>query len=885
MKIVCPECGYYAEIDAARIPAAGKKAVCPKCRTRFHVAPEQSADAVAEELQIICPSCAHEQPISQMCEKCGLIFARFRQTVSQSAGGQVDAPPPVTAMTPERNLLSGLKRFNRDLRLPLAVLAILAIWLLVKNLVPVSVLHTQETLSASAGLRHAVVARKDGSVWSWGSNSDGQLGHGARGGKATAPVRVPGIDGVTSVAAGALHTLALKGNGTVWSWGSNEHGQLGDATGAVDRLRPAPVAGLAGVSAIAAGDYFSVALRQDGTLWYFGDSFLGHLSNGGINPQIAVPVQVAGLSDVAAVACGRKSIIALKKDGTVRAWGENSQGELGDGSYEVRWEPVEVKGLRDVVAVAAGEQFTLALKKDGSVWGWGSLYIAEGENLQRSPLPKQLPQLHGVKEIKAGYWHALALRGDGTVWYSGSSGKIRTDDATAGFPALLKRSKTAGISAVYSGGAQSFLEKRNGTLLHLGYGGVGEEQRKTANKPPGLTVLSFNANVGGEAAAPQAAAAVLAPAASVSPPFDLQSITAGYEHSLALGREGTAWAWGNNEEGQLGPRPDSASTLPGRMYLQGRNLFGNVRSVAGGEQFTVAVKEDGSIWMWGRRTPRFGGATRQSCFRMPQLENVVSVSAGPAYFMALMKDGRVSVWGKSVGVDALKEAAFVPGLADVAAISAGTNHRAVVRQDGTVWCWGKNDQGQLGDGSRETRAAPVMVSQCRDMVKVTAGSDFTLALKRDGTVWGWGANIYATTDGGLQVRESAVPVRIAGFSNITDIAVPGYSYSNGGHVLALDGSGTVWSRGFNNYGQLGQGTKSFSYVQTPARVAELKDVAAIAAGAAHSLALKKDGTLWAWGKNFRGQLGTGTGQDSAFPQRVLFSDGSQGKKSLPKGER
>ncbi|MCM2357051.1 MAG: zinc-ribbon domain-containing protein [Geobacteraceae bacterium] len=883
MRIVCPECGYSAEIDAARIPAGGTSAGCPRCRTRFRVTAEEPAVSASEELQIICPSCAHEQALAPICERCGLIFARYRPPAEKQAargGDPVEAAPSDTALAPERDLLSRLKRFNRDLRLPLAVLMLLAIWLLVKNLVPVSVLRTQETLSASAGVRHAVVARKDGTVWSWGSNSDGQLGYGERGGLVTAPARVPGIDGVTSVAAGALHTLALKSDGTVWSWGSNEHGQLGDATGVVERARPLPVPGLAGVSAIAAGDYFSVALKQDGTLWYFGDSFLGHLSNGGINPQIAVPVQVAGLSDVAAVACGRRSIIALKKDGTVRAWGENTQGELGDGSHEVRWEPVEVKGLQDVVAVAAGERFTLALKRDGTVWGWGTLHVADGDNLQRCSQPRQL--LSGVEEIRAGYWHALALKGNGTVWYSGSSGKIQPDDETAGFPSMLKRSKTAGVSAIHAGGVESFLEKRNGTLLHLGYGEVGQEHKKTASTPPALTVLSFNAAEAGQAAAPLVAAA---PAPATSPGPELQSITAGYEHSLALARDGTVWAWGNNENEQLGPRPDSFDASPGKMYLQGRNLFGAVRSVAGGEQFTVAVRDDGSIWMWGRLIPRYGGAAKQNCIRMPQLENVVSVSAGPAYFMALTKDGRVSIWGKTVGVDALREPQTVAGLADVTAISAGTNHRAVVKQDGTIWCLGKNDQGQLGDGSREIRTGPVLVRQCRDVIKVAAGSDFTLALKRDGTVWGWGANIYATTAGGLMVKDSAVPVRISGLHNITDIAVPGYSFSNGGHVLALDGSGTVWSRGFNNHGQLGQGTKSFSYVQTPARVAELKDIVAIAAGAAHSLALKKDGTLWAWGKNFRGQLGTGDGQDSAFPRRVQFSDGSTGKKpSLQKGE-
>jgi hypothetical protein len=360
---------------------------------------------------------------------------------------------------------------------------------------------------------------------------------------------------------------------------------------------------------------------------------------------------------------------------------------------------------------------------------------------------------------------------------------------------------------------------------------------------------------------------------------DLLRLSAGTEHSLALGRDGTIWAWGSNEEGQLGSRTrqESDDKIPHRMNLQNREMIGNVSSVAAGEYFTVAVKEDGTVWMWGRQKDNYRGVASQACIRIPDLENAMSVSAGPSYFLTLMKDGRVSVWGKTFWGDFRGGSVYISGLSDIIAISAGTNHCVAIKRDGTVWSWGKNIQGQSGVESREPLITPVKVPQCSNVVKVAAGTDFTMALKQDGTVWGWGANVYATTPGGLIVKNSAVPVQISDLSSITEIAVPAFGFSNGSHMLALDVNGTVWSRGFNNFGQLGHGTKSFNMEQTPGRVLELQDVVAIAAGLTHSLALKRDGSVWAWGKNFRGQLGTGNINDSSIPQRVVFL-GNTGKK-------
>lgn len=385
MKISCPECGHSATIDPARIPVGAGVARCPKCSCRFRVQPittEVSADAVAQSLLVVCPACSHEQPFASGCSKCGVIFARFRPRAKVRAKSPEVMPPPKPG-----------KRISQVLWLPVILVSLLLLWLTVKDLLPTQITPLHETLAVAGGLNHTVALRKDGTVWTWGDNRFGQLGNGSRNAGYGSPVKVAGLEGVTSVAAGERHTLALKADGTVWSWGDNEHCQLGDTSGNVGQTVPTRIESLEGITAIGAGDYFSVALKSDGSLWYFGDYFFSGGTNGGIWHDLARPHQIDGITDVVSVACGRRTIAALKSDGTLWCWGDNTQGQLGDGSFDSRNEPMAVPDLYDVKAVAAGEQFTLALKGDGTVWGWGSLYIAGGEKVQRRNRPAQLAGL------------------------------------------------------------------------------------------------------------------------------------------------------------------------------------------------------------------------------------------------------------------------------------------------------------------------------------------------------------------------------------------------------------------------------------------------------------------------------------------------------------
>ncbi|MBI4495208.1 MAG: tandem-95 repeat protein, partial [Chloroflexi bacterium] len=172
------------------------------------------------------------------------------------------------------------------------------------------------------------------------------------------PVQVSGLSGMTAVAAGQEHSLAVKSDGTVWAWGYNWAGQLGDGT-TTSRPTPVQVSGLSGMTAVAAGQEHSLAVKSDGTVWAWGDNFNGQLGDGTTTRRFT-PVQVSSLSNVVAVAGGSSHSLVRKGDGTVWAWGYNNRGQLGDGTTTSRSVPVQVSGLSNVVAVAAGQYHSLA---------------------------------------------------------------------------------------------------------------------------------------------------------------------------------------------------------------------------------------------------------------------------------------------------------------------------------------------------------------------------------------------------------------------------------------------------------------------------------------------------------------------------------------------
>ncbi|KRE21939.1 RCC1 domain-containing protein [Paenibacillus sp. Soil522] len=236
---------------------------------------------------------------------------------------------------------------------------------------PVQVCNLSSVVAVTSARYHNLALKSDGTVWAWGDNSKGQLGDGGSYDYSLGPVQVQGLSSVVAIAAGDDHSLALKSDGTVWAWGLNNYGQLGIGRTTSTSSTPVQVQGLSSMVAIAAGNDHNLAVKSDGTVWQWGMTYNGELFNGG-SGDLYTPVQVQGLSSVSAVAAGGRSHnLALKSDGTVWAWGDNDYGQLGDGTTTRRYPPVQVQGLGSVATIAAGTSHSLALKSDGTVWAWG----------------------------------------------------------------------------------------------------------------------------------------------------------------------------------------------------------------------------------------------------------------------------------------------------------------------------------------------------------------------------------------------------------------------------------------------------------------------------------------------------------------------------------
>jgi alpha-tubulin suppressor-like RCC1 family protein len=272
-----------------------------------------------------------------------------------------------------------------------------------------------EVVAIAGASWHGLALKADGSVWSWGGNNQGELGYGTPTTTCDHPentepwpcgltaAQVSGVGGVADIAAGGSHSLALKPDGTVWSWGRNASGELGDGT-EVGRTTPAAVGGFGGVTAISAAGHHVVALKADGTVWAWGHNRYGQMgmapstqtcgSGSAADPCSTRPVQVGGLGGVVAVAAGAWHNLALRGDGTVWAWGRNNDGQLGHTSSSTNGgcrteggssepcsvSPIQVRGpggsgtLGGVIAIAAGRYHSVAVKADGTVWAalsWG----------------------------------------------------------------------------------------------------------------------------------------------------------------------------------------------------------------------------------------------------------------------------------------------------------------------------------------------------------------------------------------------------------------------------------------------------------------------------------------------------------------------------------
>jgi alpha-tubulin suppressor-like RCC1 family protein len=302
--------------------------------------------------------------------------------------------------------------------------------------VPVSVAGVTDAVDVAAGRYHSVALLSDGTILCWGLNDEGQLGNGTNSSSAT-PVPVSGITNAIAVSCGVSdylpeggnHTLALLSDGTVVAWGSNDFGQLGNAS-TVDSNVPVFVSGINNVVAIAAGGHHSLAVLADGTIKAWGRNRHGALGNSSVDDS-STPVTVGGITNAVSVAAGTSHSLALLADNSVKGWGNSSFGQLGPSLPPPSWvwSPITIQLMPYRESVAAGADYSAIVMDDHTIDTWGTnLYgqLGTGDISERDPFPSRVPGIDLAVKVDGGRHHTLALLSDGAVmaWGRNSEGEL-----------------------------------------------------------------------------------------------------------------------------------------------------------------------------------------------------------------------------------------------------------------------------------------------------------------------------------------------------------------------------------------------------------------------------------------------------------------------------
>jgi len=695
------------------------------------------------------------------------------------------------------------------------------------------------TPTVDGGSTHACGVKDDGTVWCWGRNDEGQLGNGSDL-PSPVPKQVAGLSGIVGVAVCNKHSCALGEQGLVWCWGHNMHGQLGDGT-FYNRNLPVKVKGLYGVTAIAAGADHVCAVTADGGAECWGSNEYGQLGTGASGGSFALPWGVFGISNAVGVAAGWAHTCVLSVTGEASCWGANADGCLGDGTTVSKASPVKVEGAPPFADLDASQEHTCGAAWDGSVWCWGHNTHGELGSVPGGPgtVAKQVPVVSGVWDVALGDFHSCALESGGEVycWGKNSTGQLGDGSIKQKYvPSLV--SGLANVKEIGAGSASSCARQHDGKLWCWG----DDEFGQLGNGTPGSKALTPVAVKG--------LSGVLA-------------VAAGGESTCALLEGGGISCWGANWMGQLGNGTTNTLSLPTRVVGIGESEAAAV-SIGVGAEHACSVLVDGSVRCWGsNEMGQLGDGTtedRKSPAVVVGVTNAKTVSCGEQHSCATIADGKVYCWGVDDsgqlgdGVpgdvnSGQTTAAPVIGMSDAVATVAGARFTCAVKGAGTIDCWGRNSDGQLGIGNTSSSAVPVPVEGLSGVTAVAAGVDHACATTQTGAIWCWGRNTYGQVGNGTILGPVLSPIQLGFFDAFA--AAAGKS-----HTCAVGTGGVVKCWGSSSNGQLGTGLPG-NKVLEPTAVVDLSSAVGVAVGLNHSCAADSAGGAWCWGSNDRYEMGAG----------------------------
>ncbi len=635
-----------------------------------------------------------------------------------------------------------------------------------------SAANTGLKMLALAGGHTCAIKNRDGSLWCWGLNSNGQLGDLTT--NDTSSFRGISSEDWISVALGDKHSCGILADNKIMCWGINLSGQLGNGSTA-QSSEPLDITPDTDWLLVDTGTNHTCAIRDDRSLWCWGDNSRSQLGDGNIadpgdldGNNLTLPKQIGTQTDWTAISLGDEFSCGIRTisdtDKRIYCWGDNSDGQLGQDPLSL--DPVsaplqESSSLADWDNLATGYNHSCAIKQDQTLHCWGdNQYGQLGQGTTSDsfiPLPISAGGGNLWTDVATGNGHTCGIKDDATLWCWG-----------------------------------------NNAIGQLGVGNTSH----------------------------------LATPTQISHDNDWLSVFAGNGTTCAIDSEHIGFCWGQNENGQLGNGVSTDTDRP-RMF---DNSDSWLRLDSGVEHSCGLKDESGLMTLWCGGGNSFG-----------QL-GIGSTANQATPIQIKGSNGLLDYW---------------------LSFSSGHYHSCAIYSDQALYCWGKNSHGQLGKGTIDDNL-PANWS----LAKVTVGSDdwnvidsgasHTCGIKNTDELWCWGDN--ATGQLGVVTASPSSPNQVAG--NWQDVAVGGFvtsAHPTGGHTCAIKTDGSLWCWGENDVSQLGN--EAIITETSPIQIGAETDWVSIDAGNKHTCALKTDDTLYCWGEHILGQVGIGGETASNSPKR------------------
>lgn len=587
----------------------------------------------------------------------------------------------------------------------------------------------------TAGNKYNIARKINGTIWGWGQNNDFQLGLGDSNARIT-PTKIGNSSDWSAVTAGWSHAFACKTNGTIWGWGNNSNGQLGLGNTIGPSITPKQVGNSTDWIAISAGNSHTIALKNNGTIWVWGDNSNRQLGLGDtIDRNIPYPIGSPAIPSSLIA-----SLISLWRIDL--SWTDNASNEKGfkierKSGNNGTWEEIKIVGL-DITSYS---------DITGTGFAYGTTYyyrVRAYNDLIDSPYSNEawMALSGNWSAIAAGYVHNIARKTDRTIW---SWGYNRIPQTQVG--ADSDWSTLAACGGSYDESSSTFTYP-----FAMGDGPAPDFSMYTLAIKTNGAIWAWGNNLYGQLGVGDQNDRTTPTQIIAGTDSDWSTVRAGEFHTIAYKTNNTLWAWGLNTDGQLGIGNTNNRNTPAQIII-GTDIDWATNSFDAGFYHTIAINTNGSLWAWGLNDDSqlgLGDITKRTTpSRIGSETNWSTVAAGGYHTIAHKVNKTIWAWGKNNygqlglgGTISRITPSSIGTSSDWSVVEAGAFHTIAITTNKVIWVWGRNNNGQLGMGDTTDRSTPTQMGIDTDWVTIMAGGDYTLGLKINNTIWSWGRNNY-----------------------------------------------------------------------------------------------------------------------------------------------